>query len=70
MSKKSISINPIFFKMSGGKQKKKKKPRFEKNKLKPNDIKKKLIAKIKAHQKREDTSLRNVYILSMHIFVY
>ena len=31
----------------------KKKPRFEKNKLKPNDIKKKLIAKIKAHQKRE-----------------
>ena len=53
MSKKSISINPIFFKMSSGKQKKKKKPRFEKNKLKPNDIKKKLIAKIKAHQKRE-----------------
>lgn len=53
MSKKSISINPIFFKISGGKQKKKKKPRFEKNKLKPNDIKKKLIAKIKAHQKRE-----------------
>jgi len=52
MSKKSISINPTFFKISGGK-KKKKKTRFEKNKLKPNDIKKKLVAKIKAHQKRE-----------------
>lgn len=59
MSKKSISINPIFFKMSGGKQKKKKKPRFEKNKLKPNDIKKKLIAKIKAHQKREYDKEKN-----------
>ncbi len=53
MSKKSISINPNFFKISGGKQKKKKKPSFERNKLKPNDIKKKLIAKIKAHQKKE-----------------
>ena len=55
MSKKSISINPTFFKISGGgkQKKKKKKPSFEKNKLKPNDIKKKLIAKIKAHQKKE-----------------
>ena len=53
MSKKSISINPNFFKISGGKKKKKKKPSFERNKLKPNDIKKKLIAKIKAHQKKE-----------------
>ena len=51
-SKKSISINPTFFKISGGKAKKKK-PKFERNKLKPNDIKKKLIAKIKAHQKKE-----------------
>ena len=42
MSKKSISINPTFFKISGGgkQKKKKKKPSFEKNKLKPNDIKK------------------------------
>jgi len=50
--KKSISINPSYFKIGGKKEKKKKKPKF-KNKLKPNDIKKKLIAKIKAHQKKE-----------------
>ena len=52
MSKKSISINPAFFKISSKERKKKKKPTF-KNKLKPNDIKKKLIAKIKEHQKKE-----------------
>lgn len=51
---KSISINPSFFKISGKKQKKKKeKKSLFKNQLKPNDVKKKLIAKIKAHQKRE-----------------
>ena len=51
--KKSISINPSYFKIGGKKEKKKKmKPSF-KNKLKPNDIKKRLIAKIKAHQKKE-----------------
>ena len=57
MSKKSISINPNFFKIgkSGGARKKEKKPRKEKpiHNLKPNNIKKKLIEKIKAHQKRE-----------------
>ena len=53
-SKKSISINPSFFKIGGraGKKEKKKKTK-PKNSLKPNDIKKKLIAKIKAHQKKE-----------------
>lgn len=52
-SKKSISINPIFFKLGkSAKKEKKKKPKM-KNTLKPNDIKKKLIAKIKAHQKKE-----------------
>ena len=53
-SKKSISINPRYFKIGGKKEKKKKKkkPTFN-NSLKPNDIKKKLIAKIKAHQKKE-----------------
>ena len=51
---KSISINPSFFKISGKKQnKKKEKKSLFKNQLKPNDVKKKLIAKIKAHQKRE-----------------
>ena len=53
-SKKSISINPSYFKIGGKREKKqkKKKPTF-KNTLKPNDVKKKLIAKIKAHQKKE-----------------
>lgn len=53
-SKKSISINPNFFKIGGkaSKKERKKKPKM-KNALKPNDIKKKLIAKIKAHQKKE-----------------
>tara|TARA_B100001769_G_C22011695_1_gene543694 strand:+ start:19 stop:981 length:963 start_codon:yes stop_codon:yes gene_type:complete len=52
--KKSISINPSYFKIGGKREKKqkKKKPTF-KNTLKPNDVKKKLIAKIKAHQKKE-----------------
>ena len=55
MSKKSISINPDFFNMSKSRRKKEKKnkPKFERNKLKPNDIKKKLIARIKEHQKKE-----------------
>ena len=55
MSKKSISINPDFFNMSKSRKKKekKKKPSFQKSKLKPNDIKKKLIARIKEHQKKE-----------------
>lgn len=51
--KKSISINPSYFKIGGKQEKKKKKKPSFKNKLKPNDIKKKLMAKIKAHQKKE-----------------
>jgi len=51
--KKSISIKPRYFKIVCKKEKKKKKKPSFKNKLKPNDIKKKLIAKIKAHQKKE-----------------
>ena len=50
--KKSISINPSYFKIGKSKKKKKEKPKMR-NTLKPNDIKKKLIAKIKAHQKKE-----------------
>lgn len=53
MSKKSISINPDFFNLKKKKKDKKRKPSFQKNKLKPNDIKKKLIARIKEHQKKE-----------------
>ena len=53
MSKKSISINPDFFNFKKKKKNKKQKPSFKKNKLKPNDVKKKLIARIKEHQKRE-----------------
>ena len=54
MSKK-ISINPEFFKMSVKKEKKqkKKKPKFRESQLKPNKVKKELIARIKEHQQRE-----------------
>lgn len=56
MSKK-ISINPDFFKLSGSKKKNKKskklKPVFDKKKIKPNDIRKKLIQRVKDHQKKE-----------------
>lgn len=54
MSKK-ISINPEFFKLSGAKKekKRKKKPSFRESQLKPNDVKKKLIARIKEHQQKE-----------------
>ena len=57
---KSISINPEFFKISGraSKKKKKQKPKFNAKTLKPNDIKKKLIAKIKAHQKKEKEKIQ------------
>ena len=56
MSKKSISINPNFLKIGkAGKTPKEKKPRKQRpiNTLKPNNVKKKLIEKIKAHQQRE-----------------
>jgi hypothetical protein len=53
MSKKSISINPVFFKMSGKSEKRKKKSSFDKTKLKPNQMKRKFIQKIKEHQKKE-----------------
>ena len=56
MSKK-ININPDFFKISGRsavrKKRTKMKPFLNTNTLKPNDIKKKLIARIKAHQQKE-----------------
>lgn len=53
MSKK-ISINPDFFKISNKKEKKKKKkPSFKNKSFKPNDVKKKLIARIKEHQIKE-----------------
>ena len=74
MSKK-ISINPEYFKISGGKgKKKKKKPTFKESQLKPNNVKKKLIARIKEHQqkekerelfelekKKEDTTFKNEF---------
>ena len=56
MSKKSISINPNFFKIGkAGKTPKEKKPKKKRpiNSLKPNNVKKKLIEKIKAHHQRE-----------------
>ena len=56
MSKKSISINPNFFRIGkAGKSPKEKKQKKKRpiNTLKPNNVKKKLIEKIKAHQQRE-----------------
>lgn len=55
MSKKSISINPNFLKIGKSSKKKEKKRRKERpiNTLKPNNVKKKLIEKIKEHQKKE-----------------
>ena len=56
MSKKSISINPNFLKVGkSGKTPKQKKAKKQRpiNTLKPNNVKKKLIEKIKAHQQRE-----------------
>ena len=53
-SKKSISINPNFFKIGGkaSKKEKKKKPKI-KNSLKPNDKKGKKIKKQKKQKKRK-----------------
>lgn len=58
MSKK-ININPAFFKLKGRStiRKKKIKPIINSKTLRPNDIKKKLIAKIKEHQKKEKEKL-------------
>ena len=55
MSKKSISINPNFLKIEKWKNPKKKRKKKQRpiNTLKPNNVKKKLIEKIKAHQQRE-----------------
>jgi len=53
MSRK-ISINPSYFKISGKREKKKKKkPSFNDSQNKPNDVKKKLIARIKEHHQLE-----------------
>ena len=48
--RKTIQINPNFFKL--GKSKKKKKPSFR-GTIKPNNLKKQLLSRIKSHQQRE-----------------
>ena len=53
--KKMIQINPDFFKMgkkTKQRKEKKQKPDFRQT-IKPNNIKKQLLAKIKAHQQKE-----------------
>ena len=58
-ARKTIQINPDFFKLSGkGKTRRKKRDKKAKRQdlrlsIKPNDIKKKLMAKIKEHQKQK-----------------
>ena len=54
---KTIAINPDFFKITKTKKSKKKK-NLEKL-LKPNNIKKKLIARIKEHQKKKEKEEKN-----------
>ena len=54
---KTIAINPEFFKVSKPKKQRKKK-NLEKL-LKPNNIKKKLIARIKEHQKKKEKEENN-----------
>ena len=59
---KTIAINPDFFsvtKKRNNKTKKKEKKRSSRN-LKPNSIKKDIIAKIKEHQKKKETEKKNI----------
>jgi len=56
MPKKMIQINPDFFKLGGKKtrnKRKKSKPDFR-NTIKPNNLKKQLLMKIKTHQKEQE----------------
>lgn len=57
MPKKMIQINPDFFKLGGKKtrSKRKSKPDFR-NTIKPNNLKKQLLMKIKTHQQKEKFS--------------
>jgi len=59
MPKKMIQINPDFFKLGGKKtrnKRKKLKPDFR-NTIKPNNLKKQLLMKIKTHQQKEKEKL-------------
>ena len=59
MPKKMIQINPDFFKLHGKKtrnKRKKSKPDFR-NTIKPNNLKKQLLMKIKSHQQKEKDKL-------------
>ena len=59
MPKKMIQINPDFFKLGGKKTRnkhKKSKPDFR-NTIKPNNLKKQLLMKIKSHQQKEKDKL-------------
>ncbi len=67
-ARKTIQINPDFFKLSGKGKTRRKKEKKEKRKdlrmsIKPNNIKKKLMAKIKEHQKQKADE--NVTVLSL-----
>jgi hypothetical protein len=67
-ARKTIQINPDFLKLSGKGKTRRKKEKKEKRKdlrmsIKPNNIKKKLMAKIKEHQKQKADE--NVAILSL-----
>tara|TARA_Y100000816_G_scaffold283318_1_gene260060 strand:+ start:295 stop:1248 length:954 start_codon:yes stop_codon:yes gene_type:complete len=63
MLKKTIQINPELFKLSGGKKKTKKKklrPKLLSSSLKPNQIKKQLIARVKEHHKKKKKEMEEI----------
>ena len=52
--RKMIQINPDFFRLGKRTKRKRERKRYDfKKTIKPNNIKKQLIARIKAHQQRE-----------------
>ena len=59
MSTKKISINPAFFNLTSKSKKKSKKQKPDFNLVKPNNLKQKLIQKVKQHKNTELNQLRN-----------
>ena len=57
---KTIAINPDFFSVTKKRNKTKKKERKRSRDIKPNSIKKDLIAKIKEHQKKKEIETKNI----------
>ncbi len=61
MLKKTIQINPDLFNIGSKKKKKKQKRKINpfSSALKPNDVKKQLIERVKAHHKKKKEAIEN-----------